>query len=1014
MISFPKKYKKQDLTNRAKIYREKNSVLKNENFIYYINHLNISQKTSYKSFYTIYLNDFFIKKKYIENNKKTDKDKTNFEQLFLIKWNQFYNICNTYDFFQKKNQSRHQIWTDKVKRHVLSQMKKYFTANKKILDSYLSTQHKLYIPDSDMYLYIIEKIHQLRNEWKIFNETKIVYRSFNLQTSIPNSEIVRKEENVPYYTIKYFVGAKCEALPVCVQDIDLCCWDVALLVHPKDKRYNKYIWRNAIIPLCNRQIPIIWDENVNIAINNWIKRICPCSDKESLELAKKYWLQTNIYVFDKKWFYTNYIHEQAFIWQDRNKYYNNIIWFIEDIWNLAEKWEKSTKIPYLKHTNERLIPYKMEEFIIDLSKEKEKILNKIFNGEIELLFTNESYWKILDKLKYNENIINSILNETWHKEHKINIEWENEEKDKEIENLKSIISQLKQEFSELINLHLPNYITCNRQLPYWWKFPIIRDKEWLHSFFDIKNSKTEHSTLQNCFNLILLYIIRAWIIWTKNPWSNHQENKICEYDKIFVLLSQNEKTIEYFIQNLSNKYGNEKEYNKILQIIQNLTDENNSTINDCSKLIENCKFIKQEWNQLLLNMKWITNDTIDTDFYQSCTPCYLYDNNININNTLIIDKREKTKIFTELLIQELLLWKTLFNKIIEFPNIENNSLITKNSIKKPQYDQSQREFISLYWENPLRLNLLIDQTYNQESILLNSIFLKQIWNAIRLCIQKNFLPQNIKECLNNQPNDFNDFDISVLYKLNELYKEFIDIKTYEEYIKFFNTFKKTSQNIFFSRYIEIQKFSPSKNVQFVCSYFFNFLLTILYPLIPEFIDALQYISKKSFLLPIKWVNSIKAIDYNMNILYNTFVKIKEIKLECNIKQHEPCNIFIKSNPSILEFFINHDSIFKNYFHIPEILYLRLHEQTPLWYDIFEENELTIWIQSIDTKSKNDIETIETLERDIKNLEDKLQLLRQRIQILPEWEQRTKAEEEYTKTKEEMETLTIKHSLLKNQ
>jgi hypothetical protein len=98
--------------------------------------------------------------------------------------------------------------------------------------------------------------------------------------------------------------------------------------------------------------------------------------------------------------------------------------------------------------------------------------------------------------------------------------------------------------------------------------------------------------------------------------------------------------------------------------------------------------------------------------------------------------------------------------------------------------------------------------------------------------------------------------------------------------------------------LEILKVHSTKNVQFVCSYFFNFLLSILYPIVPEFVDALQYVSERDFLLPIEPIKLNKSIDYNMDTLYDTFIKIKSIKIECNIKQHEPCNIFIKSNPSI--------------------------------------------------------------------------------------------------------------------
>ena len=1007
MIKFPKKYKTQDLHNWAKKYRDSNLNNTDQNYIFSISSLPISYKMSYKDFFKIYINSFFIHKKNIENN-QTDNN-LKLEQLFIIEWNQLNSICNSYKFFQKKNQTLSQVWNIKLKRHMVSQAKKNFNANKKILNDYLSSSHKLYIQDSEMYLYILEKFQQLRNNWKISMQTKIWYRSFNLQTTIPNHEILRKEENIPYYVIKYFVGAKCEALPVCVQDIDLCCWDVALLVHPKDKRYNKYIWRNAIIPLCNRQIPIIWDENVNIAINNWIKRICPCASEESIELAKKYWLPTNIFVFNKQWFYTEYIHEQAFIWQERNKYYENIVWFIKDIWNLAIKWEKTVKIPYLKYTNEYLVPYQIEEIIIDIKEEKEKILNKIYEWKISISFSNKIFEEKLEELERYQKSLDNIFRENWNNiENLINQDNHNYE----IENIKSNIFQIKQDFSDLIKQYLPDYIVWNSQLPYWWRIPTIKNKNWETHLFNIETYiEWQKKSPQNCFNIIILSLVNAWILWIKSIWKDSQEYKICEYDKIFTILSQNEKIIENFIKYFSNKFWEQEIYNKILEIIQNLTNENNSSINECTKLIENCKFIKQEWVWILLNIEWLPNDIINPEFYQSCISSYLNDKNIKINNQIFINENEINKTFEELLAQELLLWKTLFNEIIEFPCNKNNETFIENLWNKIQINQSQQEIISSFWENPIRLNLLIDQTYDPEKILLNSIFLKQIRNSIRLCIQKNFLPKNIKTCLSEQQENFEDFDVLVLYKLNELYDDFINIKSYEEYINFFNDFKKIAQNIFFSRYLEIQKINPSQNTQFVCSYFFNFLLTLLYPLIPEFIESIQYISNKEFVFPIKSVILDKSIDYNINTLYNTFLKIKEIKFECNIKQHEPCNIFIKSNPSVLEFFINNDLIFKNYFHISEILYLRLHEQTPLWYDIFEENELTIWIQSENTNTKNKKETIETLERDIKNLEDKLQLIRQRLQILPEWKQHQIVEEEYRKTKEEMENLAIKHSLL---
>jgi hypothetical protein len=192
---------------------------------------------------------------------------------------------------------------------------------------------------------------------------------------------------------------------------------------------------------------------------------------------------------------------------------------------------------------------------------------------------------------------------------------------------------------------------------------------------------------------------------------------------------------------------------------------------------------------------------------------------------------------------------------------------------------------------------LLNKTYDQKEILLNSIFLKQVWNAVRLCIGDGFIVQDVEKVLSEEKEDFDKFDLFVLYKLDELYDDWESVKTFDSYIEFFKKFKLSVQDLFFSWYLEIQKLQKTKDVEFVCTYFFNFLLTILYPLAPEFVDALCYVSKKNFVAPFGRVSLNKAIDYNTNLIYDVFVKIKKLKVNCDIKQHEYCSIFIKSSPT---------------------------------------------------------------------------------------------------------------------
>ena len=1014
MIKFPKKYNPKDLQSWAKFYREKRKTKKADFSIFMPISLNVSDKIAYDDFFLIYLRDFFNCKENLKNFNSFELN-NDYQNLFLISNNQFKNISSSFSFFYKRNQKLPQVWVNKLERHIQSVIKKNLNANSKIINTNFSSPHKFLMLDSNIYLYIVDQLRILYWKWKISKQTNISYRSFNLQCSIPDTHIVLREQKMNSYTIKYFIWSKCEALPIVADDIDLCCWDVGILVHPKDKRYNKHIWKKAIIPLSNRQIPVIWDENVNIACNNWIKRICPCCDQESIDLARIYWLPLDVYVFDKEWLYTDYIHEKAFIWQERNKYYKNIEWFMWDIWNLTDKEEVLKEVPYLKYTNERLVPFKIDQIVINTTEEREQILNDIFERKLKFSFIDDKFWTVFDEINQIEDSIKSMkLSVSDDQDDDLD---EEDDLHDELNSLEKRKFELKDKIIGELDKYLPGNIVCNSQLPYWWKVPILSDSDWNFSFFDLDEYFFEWDdfSIQKWFDFVLLSLARIWVLW--NKWFYDKKTdlwKICEYEKIFQIFSQNEKKICYFIQDLFEKIWEKSEHLKLLKIFQNLTDESDSTINDCRKLIDDSKFLMKEWNWLFLNFQWIPSDVLDPDFIQFCVPCYVNNNGYSkINSKVVYGEQERRKIFYEIVLQYLFLWNSISSEFLEMSYDKENEFLWEKELTKLQLEQTQWNMFNLYWENPVRLCFLLNKTYDQKEILLNSIFLKQIWNAVRFCVKKGFLLEDIESILKGLHGDFEWADLFILYKLNNLYEEWRDVKDFDSYVKFFKNFELSVQDLFFSWFIEIQKLQTTENVEFVCSYFFNFLLTVLYPLVPEYVDALCYVSWKKFVVPFDKIELKKTIDYNTNIIFDTFVRIKKLKIKSDIKQHEYCDIFIKSSPTLWETLKEYEEIFKSYFHISDIIYLRLHEQNLLWYEIDSDEIITIWIKIGNGSVGVEKESLESLEKEMKRLEDKLQLIRERMQILWEWDQYLQAEQEYEQTKNEMEDLSIKYSLLSN-
>lgn len=101
---------------------------------------------------------------------------------------------------------------------------------------------------------------------KLFKK-KLIYRGKRLinwcpgcRTALSNDELVYKEIPAHLWTIQYPIeGKKNQYIPVATTRPETMLGDTAVAVHPKDKRYKKWIGKSCILPLLQRKIPIIAD-----------------------------------------------------------------------------------------------------------------------------------------------------------------------------------------------------------------------------------------------------------------------------------------------------------------------------------------------------------------------------------------------------------------------------------------------------------------------------------------------------------------------------------------------------------------------------------------------------------------------------------------------------------------------------------------------------------------------------------------------------------------------------------
>ena len=110
-------------------------------------------------------------------------------------------------------------------------------------------------------------------------------------TALSNEEVVYKEEPGKFYHIKYFIEGTDEYLDVATTRPETLFGDTAVAVNSKDKRYKKYIGKNAILPVLNKPIPIIADEHADMEKGTGVVKITPAHDPNDFEVGERHNLE---------------------------------------------------------------------------------------------------------------------------------------------------------------------------------------------------------------------------------------------------------------------------------------------------------------------------------------------------------------------------------------------------------------------------------------------------------------------------------------------------------------------------------------------------------------------------------------------------------------------------------------------------------------------------------------------------------------------------------------------------
>ena len=125
----------------------------------------------------------------------------------------------------------------------------------------------------------------------IYRGNRIINWCPECTTALSDSEVEHEEKDGQLWYIKYPVKDSGEFLTVATSRPETMLGDTGVAVHPEDKRYAHLIGKTAILPLMNREIPIIADEYVDMEFGTGCVKMTPCHDPNDFEVGLRHNLE---------------------------------------------------------------------------------------------------------------------------------------------------------------------------------------------------------------------------------------------------------------------------------------------------------------------------------------------------------------------------------------------------------------------------------------------------------------------------------------------------------------------------------------------------------------------------------------------------------------------------------------------------------------------------------------------------------------------------------------------------
>ncbi len=122
----------------------------------------------------------------------------------------------------------------------------------------------------------------------IYKGSRIINWCPVCKTSLSDAEVEHEEQDGHFWHIKYPIVGTDRFLEIATTRPETMLGDTAIAVHPDDDRYKDIVGKNVLLPLVNKEIPIVADYYVDKEFGTGAVKITPAHDPNDFEVGKRH------------------------------------------------------------------------------------------------------------------------------------------------------------------------------------------------------------------------------------------------------------------------------------------------------------------------------------------------------------------------------------------------------------------------------------------------------------------------------------------------------------------------------------------------------------------------------------------------------------------------------------------------------------------------------------------------------------------------------------------------------